>query len=249
MRRRRLLSGLLAGAVVVVLTLGSMLRREPRYHGRFLSSWLADFDPGAPDHLQAQAAEAVRRIGTNAVPVLLRMIQTSEPEKATLKQRLRFLLSRPSLIKLKIKFPRDARWRAARAFEALGPVAEPAAFEFGRSVQRCEPASQRPVPGTDATPRLVWPAPAGRWKSLSASGHFAERLEDPPRQTLLLQNNPVQIATLQTTGRHLNADCQPRSCALPCHSIPWRGGASDRSRCPMKWSAVKSRTRHWRTCS
>jgi len=124
--RKGWLIGLLAGAVVIALAAGWILLREPRYNGRPLGSWLADLDPGVPEHVQKEAAQAVRRIGIDAVPVLERMIQEREPVKPTLRQKLIHLLSRQSLVKIRIDPDGDVRWRAARGFEALGPAGESA---------------------------------------------------------------------------------------------------------------------------
>jgi len=127
MRKLPLFVCLLAGAVVIAVAAGwILLRGEPRYDGRSLGSWLADLDPDVPEHNQKRAAEALRHLGTNAVPVLVRMIQEREPAKPTLRQELIHLLSRQSLVRIKIDPDGDVHWRAARGFEALGPAGESA---------------------------------------------------------------------------------------------------------------------------
>ena len=94
-----LLAALAIGVLVVWL-------REPRYHGRSLSAWLAALDDGErgnrivfdanspprPTKEQLEAAEAVRHMGTNALPELLRLLQAEESPLYSIKQRLHWWL-------------------------------------------------------------------------------------------------------------------------------------------------------------
>src|SRR5262249_15751394 len=77
---------LLSPAAIILIafvgfTVAILRPREPAYHGRALSDWLKEFDrsdwtiapdPGSP------AVQAVRQIGTNALPTLLEMASTSD---------------------------------------------------------------------------------------------------------------------------------------------------------------------------
>jgi hypothetical protein len=73
-KRRHILlllaAALLAGAVIVAL----IPAREPSYGGRKLSEWLRLYMEGGRP-AQEQARHAIRQIGTNAIPFLLRWIQ------------------------------------------------------------------------------------------------------------------------------------------------------------------------------
>jgi len=120
--------------------------REPRSHGRSLSTWLAALDDGEGDlaivwdektppaltRQQLEAAEAIRQMGTNALPALLRMLQTRESALVSIKQRLRWWLIQSG--KARPMFQPDwhtasARTRhlAALGIAALGPDAKPPA--------------------------------------------------------------------------------------------------------------------------
>jgi hypothetical protein len=111
--------------------------REPHYHGRSLSAWLAALDDGeggngivwdaksppAPTKQQLEAAEAVRQMGTNALPVLLRMLQTRESALVSIKQRLYVWLIQSG--RARPAFQPDWHTAAARTrhLAALGIVA------------------------------------------------------------------------------------------------------------------------------
>ena len=82
----------LALAAVVIVALGSAVwfasrapDREPVYKGKRLSVWLEHYGPGwagCPEDLKTEEArqieEAVRQIGTNAIPTLLHMLRKKD---------------------------------------------------------------------------------------------------------------------------------------------------------------------------
>ncbi len=113
---------------VVIAGLGTYLfrSREPSYQGKSLSAWLrSPLDlRGLGDGGQAKAA--VRNIGTNAIPSLLRMLrETNSP--FTIKMRdlsQRFDLPRFIFVP---KTAEDENYFAAIGFEWLGSVASNAA--------------------------------------------------------------------------------------------------------------------------
>src|SRR5437773_9802336 len=62
--------------------------REPVYHGRTLSSWLDQKFPMVRPPVQQDwraADEAIRHIGTNAIPVLLNMLRATDQPPFVLK--------------------------------------------------------------------------------------------------------------------------------------------------------------------
>src|SRR5947208_533266 len=88
MKKRRVmlvLAGVLAGLVVFLVWLGKL---EPEYQGKTLSEWLHSPDS---DSRETQAV-AVRAIGTNALPWLLKWIQKDRPATKSLKANLRTVL-------------------------------------------------------------------------------------------------------------------------------------------------------------
>ena len=97
---------------------------EPTYQGKRLSAWLKSFDSGAPDAETDLAADAVRHIGTNALPTLLAMIQSKDSRWELFVEQVDL---RQPLIRIPLKkaaFTR--RRRAVSAFRALGASAKPA---------------------------------------------------------------------------------------------------------------------------
>ena len=81
MKRRRLILLFVCGAVAFVVACFLIRQREPSYHGVSLTAWLCAYDSlattgRAPSPQQKQeAAEAVRHIGTNALPCLLKWMR------------------------------------------------------------------------------------------------------------------------------------------------------------------------------
>src|SRR5579863_7186021 len=77
----------LAAGLIVYLC----IPKEPRYQGRTLSQWMADFTATSPsptpDPKREAAAHAVYQIGTNAIPWLLRWASAkdSKPKAAAIR--------------------------------------------------------------------------------------------------------------------------------------------------------------------
>jgi hypothetical protein len=145
MSRRFWIAGaLLLAALTICIVM--VWPREPRYHGRSLSAWLAVLDDGeggngivwdaksppAPTKQQLEAAAAVRQIGTDALPALLRMLQTRESALVSIKQRLYVWLiqsgrARPTFQPDWHTAATRTRHLAALEIGALGPNAKPSA--------------------------------------------------------------------------------------------------------------------------
>ncbi len=105
------LPAILIGAVVVV---GLFIQRpqEPRYQGKRLSHWFAGFDSDASEQQRAEANEAIRQMGTNIVPNLMRMLSP----QATLSRRQAAASSDAG---------KQQQERAVAGFQALGDAAIP----------------------------------------------------------------------------------------------------------------------------
>src|SRR2546422_518176 len=76
---------------------------DPVYQGKTLSAWIKDFDPDKEFKIRQAAEQAIKTIGTNAIPYLLSEVRT---------------WSGPMDDKRK--------WGVIRAFETLGTSAAPA---------------------------------------------------------------------------------------------------------------------------
>ena len=115
------------GVVVIGgILLGSRGPAEPTHEGKRLSAWLDELSAMTfprecdPD---TKPAQAVRAMGTNAIPWLLHELSA---EGGALKWRLNRLLGHQKFIKYRFEDSNTRLRRACMGFAALGPMAEPA---------------------------------------------------------------------------------------------------------------------------
>ena len=114
----------LAGVVLLVAI--GWPRPEPEYQGRTLSAWLKGFESEVAE-ARWQSADAVRHIGTNALPLLrTRLGQKPSIREPQWKQKLRAWLSKQSFFKINLPRPTGERREALAALDALGPAAKDA---------------------------------------------------------------------------------------------------------------------------
>lgn len=111
-----LAAGLVAGLAVVLLT----RPREPEHRGVGLSDCLDLLESGKREDRE-KAAEALRGMGSNAVPVLVAMIGAKD---STLKQRLAVATARFPIFKYSYRLPGS---RLPTVVEALGTLRQPGA--------------------------------------------------------------------------------------------------------------------------
>jgi len=118
---------------------------EPVYQGKTLSAWLeghAAFNPSYNSPQWMKADDALRRIGTNAIPTLLKMIRAKDPPPAMLKL-LQFAQSK-RLIRSRYRSAFLRNEEAEYAFQALGTNAAAAVPGLIKIYQeRVSPSSQR----------------------------------------------------------------------------------------------------------
>ncbi len=124
--RKLFLAGLVVAALVGLAWL--VLRpHEPVYQGKTLSFWMVGYDggrynrahPKGPPPTLLDANEAIRQIGTNAIPTLLRMLRERDSE---FKSAMMGLLWKQHLIRIPFSsYPRN--YTALEAFKVLGPGA------------------------------------------------------------------------------------------------------------------------------
>ena len=113
-----------------LLTFGLVLRKEPHFQGRTLTQWLVDRPKyknpfivrRAP--LSVEAQRAVKAIGTNAIPILLEMIQARDSAFNTW---LTSALNRQRIIGFRLQPATEQRAMAFAGFEILGEEAKAAA--------------------------------------------------------------------------------------------------------------------------
>ena len=118
--------------------------REPVYEGKRLSEWLQGYiTPGSyiavePDE---QTDRAVRQIGTNAIPTLLRMLSTRD---SVLRRLLGRMTLRQDIVKIHVLPAYFPTAEAATAFRVLGASASNAVPDLIRIYRlRAGPDSQR----------------------------------------------------------------------------------------------------------
>jgi HEAT repeats len=143
MRKKQPRFILLLFAIATLLLLWFLLTpRTPSYQGRPLNSWLSQLDnhdgPGwswqswsaqaYTSESQKAAANAIRQMGTNTIPILLSKIDNKDPGKLI---QLELFLRRhnwfsTSWLSNHIEQQKNLRHQAALALDVLGPDAKPA---------------------------------------------------------------------------------------------------------------------------
>jgi HEAT repeat protein len=158
---------LVGGVLLVAAALGLLWwspweSREPVYHGKPLSTWLKAYALELPSYLNAVVAQAsarpfarqapplwaaqsdaqavLRQTGTNALPVLLRMLRT---EDSALKLKLVALAKRQRI--LKIEFTPAKTWNLAAqlGFSEMGERAQSAVPALIRIADRSTSSTSR----------------------------------------------------------------------------------------------------------
>src|SRR4051812_27494658 len=133
-----------------------MLRTEPLYQHRRLTSWMADLPPPTmmmiiqprtrpptlpwggrssgfyvaglgPSPKEKEAIDAMREIGTNSFPVLKKMLRH---EDSALQKKLLALWAKQSLLKIKLFTADQRRSQAYSALMELAPLAYPVWTDF-----------------------------------------------------------------------------------------------------------------------
>lgn len=128
MNRPRLIVFVLAVVLVAGVIVYLCIPQEPRYQGRKLSEWLGDFKyhpygrnfiPVGP----SQAPDAVKQIGTNAIPWLLKWALAKD-SKATMK--IKSWINSLPFLHLEIESANERCWDAAHGLKLLGDKADAA---------------------------------------------------------------------------------------------------------------------------
>jgi HEAT repeat protein len=127
---RNLLAVLLVAVLCALAWLAFLLAKpdEPVYQGKKLSAWLPDIDYDQPRAKREKAGEAVRSMGTNALPFLLQDLDVARGSR--LREHLIQLARKQSRFKLKWRDMNERSREATWAFDALGPAGAPAIPEL-----------------------------------------------------------------------------------------------------------------------
>jgi hypothetical protein len=131
MKRRWFIAvGLLVAAFICRIVWIMALPSEPAYGGKRLSAWLDELSGLGSLHSRAQGTaqiQAVRAIGTNAIPWL---IEDYRHRGTVWEWRLNQLLKKQKLVNYRLRDANDRPYRATVGFRALGEMAEPAIPEL-----------------------------------------------------------------------------------------------------------------------
>jgi HEAT repeat protein len=135
MKRRIILVSLsiaVAGGLAWLMIALLWNQREPSYEGRTLSKWLEIWGPIRKNLTTQDAsdcANAVRHIGSNAVPFLVRMLSTPDSPR---KQWLVDFVAKQNIVRINYVKPSDIRARGQMGLFMLGPQAKSAVPELIR---------------------------------------------------------------------------------------------------------------------
>jgi hypothetical protein len=120
----------IALAVLLVILAGviawqGLRLREPVYQGKRLSVWLAQqgtnhFMATRDSEMDKQGQTAIRQIGTNALPMLIKRLRARDTR---LKQVMMTWAQRQKLVHFKFKTANRRHLEAEAGYEALGPLA------------------------------------------------------------------------------------------------------------------------------
>src|SRR5436190_15040015 len=137
-RGRRILLMVAGCAIVLVAVLVWPGEREPEYQGKKLSEWLGSYPPNVDTMREYTAAKAaVRQIGTNALPCLLRWVRCTQPRWKYKAYPTFHRLPAAMRIHLIERLISPYNWDqpsslACRGFEMLGSQASPTLPELTR---------------------------------------------------------------------------------------------------------------------
>jgi HEAT repeat protein len=124
MAKRRLILGIFTIGLLAALSMVLTRPREPSYQGRSLSEWVRRFHWSSNED-RKEAGEAIRQIGTNALPYLLEAIQCEVPHwKQTVRMAIERIPWRLQPRGLWLSQPDDTASAAANAFIPLGAEAQ-----------------------------------------------------------------------------------------------------------------------------
>ena len=179
-------------AVLIAILIFQVGSGKPRYHLRSISSWLAEYGDGPQNYKPSSEADhALRQMGSNAVPYLLRLLHSTNSrsyytlvpkEGPRLRGLYPVLQAKPAsssvrdqlkawAVNLRSRFQRVTtppswdHWKAYLAFQALGPEGMPAIPDLIKLAS---------VPGTNSSPSGTGEmAPISFWKDKNEIQVFA----------------------------------------------------------------------------
>jgi hypothetical protein len=119
MKRLRLIALIVAVLLAGGFALHLFQSREPRYQGRSLVEWMDDYgraSASASDVEMDISRRAVKQIGSNAIPFLLKELSTKD---TALEERLKLWLQRQPLVQFHFKYAWEHRLQGLEGFAIL----------------------------------------------------------------------------------------------------------------------------------
>jgi len=158
MRRRRWVA-ISVLSVFVLLLVVLWPQSEPRFQNKPLSYWLRGFE-GDSMETRLQSTEAVRHIGTNALPLVLKKLAHKPSiHESRWRRSLREWLSNQSIVKATLSRPGAERREALAALDALGADAKGAISAVEKLLHESPPDPRAPLVlarlGPEAVPVLT----------------------------------------------------------------------------------------------
>lgn len=144
-RRRKIITLLASGVFFVVAVFFLRREREPSYQGRSLTEWMTVYEVSSSPAESDEATHAIRQIGTNAIPHLLKWIQY-EPNFSRrgliprINGAIEWVNDKVNATSFVIIHDRDfdRAYAAPKAFGCLGNIASSAVPELARLLNNPE---------------------------------------------------------------------------------------------------------------
>jgi HEAT repeats len=128
-RKRSRIVFITLGLVLIGLVAWKVVRpQEPIYQGKPLSVWLRPYHFTLVTPERKETDKVVRQVGTNAIPTLLNLLQAREQPPFVIK--LMKLAQKTEILDIHYYAALEKHFMAARGFQELGSIAEPAVMEL-----------------------------------------------------------------------------------------------------------------------
>lgn len=195
--RKPILAVVIVAFIAVIVAIAWPEGEEPVYHGKSLSQWMNIYcRPIHNGDNKAEAEEAVRQIGTNAIPWLLKWIGKHPPAWSRVVGDSRMSWSPATrVINALQKRPlqlSQKRWDAAFGFQILGPSASNAVPALANMLDADNPGRH--------WPHDMWPPPAYALSRIGDSGlrPLLDWVSDPRS---LARNEQGVTSTMRCLGQ------------------------------------------------
>jgi len=136
-RTRLIIICVLTGLIAIAAGMYALRPREPSYQGKSLSIWLEEATTGTHTWPQStnSADEAIRHIGTNAFPMVTRLLHSRD---SVAKLKLIQVSYKLPLLHLHVPTQAERHKRAIAACFALGPSAKPLVPEVAKALDHMD---------------------------------------------------------------------------------------------------------------